>query len=99
MPVCRKVEDIINSVCADHSISRDLVLGRSRRVPLVRARHRIWYEVNRQLTWSSEEIAEYFNVDSGTVRRAWGKYRKFNQCREYSNTFYPTMITSTFRWG
>lgn len=66
-PACTS---ILNEVVKKHGFPPDVILGRERFRPVVRARHELWFRVHSELGWSYYMMARYFNVDHTTIMHA-----------------------------
>lgn len=61
---------IVEAAATVHDVTVEDVMGRSRELPIVTARHHAQYIARRRTSWSYESLGRIFGRDSKTVRHA-----------------------------
>ena len=61
---------IVEAAATVHDVTVEDVMGRSRELPIVTARHHAQYVARRRTRWSYESLGRIFGRDSKTVRHA-----------------------------
>jgi len=67
-----QADGIVTAVALRTRVPEAEILGRSRRHPIIQARHEVWRRMRDELKWSYPMIGKRFGVDHTTVMSALG---------------------------
>jgi chromosomal replication initiation ATPase DnaA len=70
---------IIDQTAREHSLSYDDLVGRSRKLPIVRARHAAMAALWSPMGYSISQIARFFNRDHSTARHGILRHRSLKE--------------------